>query len=356
MAAQLAADTTGKGLVRVGSFVAVPDVLRELGFDPAAVLSAGGFNIRLFDSSEKLVSIAARGELIQHCAVATRCEHFGLLIGQRNGLHSLGLVGLLARYSEDVQTALSNLIRYFHLHVHGASISLTVHDDTATFTHRLYQSGTAAYDHIGDGSVAWMANILQELCGHRQRPIKILLNHRPPENAKPFRNFFRVPVKFNAGQNAVVFPASWLTRVMPEVHADVRRLVQEKIDEVVVRMGDNFPEQIRAVLRDALLGGHADLDHLASLFALHPRTFRRRLAAAGSSYQQLLDEIRHDVARDMLSTSELAVSELALTLQYSDARSFIRAFRRWTGQTPARWRKAHRRRPVDLVSIREFNR
>lgn len=332
-------------MVRLGSFAALPDVLRELGFDPAAVLSGTGIDLRLFDSPENRVSITARSDLLQHCAEVTRCGHFGLLVGQRNGLSGLGLVGLLARYSEDVHTALSNLIRYFHLHVRGASISLTVHEDSAILAHQLYHSGTAAYEHTGDGAVAWLLNILHELCGHRQRPIEILLNHRPPADSKPFRDFFRAPVKFNAGQNAVVFPAAWLAKVMPDVHADVRRLVQEKVDDLVARLGDNFPGQVREVLQVALHGGRSDLDHIASLFALHPRTLRRRLAAAGSSYQALLDEVRCELARDMLGNSEIRVSELALMLHYSDDRAFIRAFRRWTDQTPARWRTANRGRP-----------
>lgn len=339
MGAQPAAEITAKGLVRVGSIAAVPDVLRELGFDPESVLSGCGFDMRVFDSAENIVTIAARGELIQHCVAVTRCGHFGLLLGQRNGLHSLGLVGLLARYSGDVHTALSNLIRYFHLHVRGALMSLTVHEEIAVLEHQLYHFGPAAYEHIGDGAAAWLLNILHELCGHRQRPIEIRLNHRKPDNIKPFREFFRVPVIFDAGQNAVVFPTAWLSKVMPDVHPDVRRLVQEKVDDLVARLGDNFPGQVREVLHVALQGGRSDLDHIASLMALHPRTLRRRLAAAGSSYQVLLDEIRCDLARDMLGNSAIEVSELALMLHYSDARAFIRAFRRWTGQTPARWRR-----------------
>lgn len=344
MASQPAVAATGKGLVRVGSFATVPDVLRDLGFDPATVLSGAGIDMSLFDSPENRISITTRSDVLQHCAEVTRCGHFGLLVGQRNGLHGLGLVGLLARYSEDVQTALSNLIRYFHLHVRGASISLTVHDGKAILGHQLYQSSTAAYAHTGDGAVAWLLNILHELCGHRQRPLEILLNHRPPDNIKPFRDFFRAPVTFNAGQNAVVFPAAWLAKVMPDVHADVRQLVQEKVDDLVARVGDDFPGQVREVLHVALHGGRSDLDYIASLFALHPRTLRRRLAAAGGSYQALLDEVRCDLARDMLSSTELGVSELALMLHYSDARAFIRAFRRWTGHTPAHWRAENRRR------------
>jgi AraC-like DNA-binding protein len=71
---------------------------------------------------------------------------------------------------------------------------------------------------------------------------------------------------------------------------------------------------------------------------MHPRTLNRRLNTYGLGYQELLDETRFEIAQQMLKESSLEVSEIALRLDYAEARSFIRAFRRWSGTTPARWR------------------
>ena len=338
MGAQVAHGGVNDGLVRVGSFAAVPAVLRQLGFDPATVLAGAGFSAHHFDSPDNRVSIAARSRLIAHCAEVTRCEHFGLLVGQHNGLHALGLIGLLARYSVDVQSAISNLIQYFHVHVRGASIRLTVSQDIAMLSYQLHQPEAVAQEHISDAAVAWLLNILHELSGHREKPVKVLLNHRQPRDVEPFHQFFRSPVQFNALHSAVTFPAAWLRKTLPSDHVDVRRLIQDQVDQAAARTGDDFVEKVRALLRDALLNGFADEGRLSTLLTLHPRTLRRRLNAVGSGYQQLLDDVRLEMAEQLLGESERSVAEIAQMLQYSDARSFIRAFRRWTGRTPTRWR------------------
>jgi len=72
------------------------------------------------------------------------------------------------------------------------------------------------------------------------------------------------------------------------------------------------------------------------------RTLNRRLNAFGTGFQELADEIRLEIARQMLEDSTMEVIQIALLLDYADASAFTRAFRRWTGTTPASWRARQR--------------
>jgi AraC-like DNA-binding protein len=92
------------------------------------------------------------------------------------------------------------------------------------------------------------------------------------------------------------------------------------------------------VLRAALMTGHAGADEVAALFAMHSRTLNRRLGAFGTSFRKLVDEGRFAIARKLLECTELDVGEIAGALGYADASAFTRAFRRWSGTTPAAWR------------------
>ncbi len=161
--------------------------------------------------------------------------------------------------------------------------------------------------------------------------------------SEPFREFFRVRLRFNADQNAIVFDSSWLGVRLPEVHPELRRIVQKQIDILAARHGDDFPEQVRSVLRAALLSGAINAERVAALFSMHPRTLNRHLSEYGIQYRGLVDEMRFEMAQQMLMDSSLEVNEIALILLYADARSFIRAFRRWSGDTPARWRSSRGR-------------
>ena len=324
--------------MRIGGSLAIPAVLRSLGANPAKVLAEAGFDLKLFDDPDNLISYAARSHLIAHCAARTGCPHFGLLIGQQGGLHSLGLVGLLVKHSPDVGTALRSLVRYLHLHVSGAVPTLTVDGDSAMLGYEIYQTRVEATDQVGDGAVAVMFNIMRALCGPDWKPVEVQFAHRKPADIGPFRRFFRVPLVFDAEQNALVFAADWLNRRLPDTDPELRRLLQKQIDALDARHGDDFPEQVRSVLRTALVTGHGKADQIAALFSMHTRTLNRRLNAFGTGFQQLVDESCFEIARQMLEDSAMQVSQITALLGYADASAFTRAFRRWSGTTPARWR------------------
>jgi AraC-like DNA-binding protein len=330
--------TPAEPTLRIGATLALPAVLRKLGADPSEVLAEAGFDLAIFDDPDNQVSFAARNRLLAHCVARTGCRHLGLLVGQLGGVHSLGLMGLLVKYSPDTGTALQSLVRHSHLHVRGASTALAVAGRSAMLSYEIHQPHAEATDQVGDGAVAVLFNVVRGLCGPEWKPTEVRLAHRRPEDVEPFRRFFRAPLRFDAERNALVFSADWLNRRLPDVDPELRRLLQKEVDALEVRHGDDFPEQVRSVLRTALVTGHASADNVAALFSMHSRTLNRRLNAFGTGFQELSDESRFEVARQMLRDSAMDVSQIAALLHYADASAFTRAFRRWSGTTPARWR------------------
>lgn len=329
---------SGTATVRVGSTMAVPAVLRSLGVDPAEVLAEAGLDPGTFDDPNNRISYAARGRLFARCAAKTGCAHFGLLVGQQAGLYGFGMVGFLVRYSPDVGTALRSLTRYLHLHVRGAVAVLSVTGDRAMLSYEIHHPEVEATDQIGDGAVAIMLNIMRDLCGRDWKPAGVLFAHRKPADPGPYRRFFASPLIFNAEHYAVVFPARLLREALPGADPELLRLLQAQIDALEAQHGDDFAGQVRGVLRTALLTGRAGAEHVAAIFSMHARTLNRRLNAVGTNFQVLLDECRYEIARQMLSSSDLDVAQIADALDYADASAFTRAFRRWSADTPAHWR------------------
>ena len=324
-------------MVRIGTSMAIPAVLESLGANPAEVLAEAGFDLALFDDPNNLISFAARSRLFSHCVATTGCRHFGLLVGQTGGLHSLGLLGLLMNYSPDVGTALRSLVRHSHLHVRGGVPTLTVDRGTAMLGFEIHEPQVKATEQVGAGAVAVLFNVLRKLCGPDWKPVEVRFAHRRPEVVAPFRRFFHAPLRFDAEQNALAFSADWLNRHLPATDPQLRHLLQKQIDALEARQGDDFPEQVRSVLRTALVSGHARADQVAALFSIHARTLNRRLNAFGIGFRELVEEGRFEIARQMLEDSAMQVSQIAAMLDYADASAFTRAFRRWSGTTPARW-------------------
>ncbi len=323
---------------RVGGVMEIPAVLRSLGADPANVFADARVDLALFDDPDNVLSLAARGRLMRQCVLATGCAHFGLRVGQRSGLNHLGLVGLLVKYSVDVGTALRSLVRHFPLRVRGAVVTLAHDRETASLGYELYQRQSDAADQIADGALAAAFNILRALCGTAWTPSEVRFAHREPADTGPFRRFFQCPLSFDAVQNVVMFDATWLNRRLPTDDPALRSLLLKQIDMLEAQHGSDLPAQVRSVLRTALLTGHAKAEQIAALFSMHSRTLARHLEACGTQFQVLVDEVRFEIARQMLEGSAMDIAQIAEALGYADPSAFTRAFRRWSGTTPAQWR------------------
>ena len=334
--------------VSVAGPAAVPAVLRKLGHDPGAILLEAGLDPTLFDDTDNLIPLSGLGRLLTLCVARTGCDEFGLLVGQRAGLHSLGLVGLLARYAPDVSTALRRLGEYMYLHHGGTLTAVKAEGATATLSYVIHQPNVESTDQIGDGSLAILFNILRELCGPVWRPVEVHFARGKPGNLDPYKAFFGAPLRFSTGENAIVFSSVWLGQRLPELDAELQRLIKRQVEEIEARHCESFPDQVRGVLRAALLTQHASADEVAALFSMHSRTLNRRLRRFDASFRELVDEVRYEIARQMLGNMALDVTEVAAALGYADASAFTRAFRRWSGTTPGAWRVP--RRPVSGVA------
>jgi AraC-like DNA-binding protein len=325
--------------VRLGLVAAIPEVLASLGADPAEVLGEIGLDPKLFADPEHRISYLARGRLLAHCVQRSGCAHFGLLVGQRASLRSFGLIGLLARSAPDAGSALRSLVRHFHYQARGAVLALEVDGDLAVLSYASYQPQAVATDQVGDGAMAIAFNLLHDLCGPDWAPIELRFAHRRPEDVAPFRRHFKAPLRFDAEQYAVVFSASWLARALPGTDPELRRLLQQQIDGLESRHEDDFAEQLRSVLRQALVSGQAGAEQIAAFFAVDRRTLNRRLQLQGTRFQQLVDGVSFEIARQLLGDSSMDIVQVADLLGYANASAFTRAFRRWSGRTPTQWRE-----------------
>ena len=143
------------------------------------------------------------------------------------------------------------------------------------------------------------------------------------------RSCFRA---FDAGRPFVTHNAELLAMLAPQLDEELR---QHKGQET-------FPEHVRATIQRKLIGHRPRMQDIARELRISSRTLQRRLQDAGCSFQQVLEEARHQLARHYLNNSQLELNETAYLLGYEDSNSFVRAFRTWEGVPPAHWRGAQR--------------
>ena len=114
--------------------------------------------------------------------------------------------------------------------------------------------------------------------------------------------------------------------------------------DAVSRTGNassRFSEDLRRVLETELLKGPCTSIEIARQFSMHHRTLSRHLAREGVTFQQIADEVRFAIARDLLANTDIALDQISVMLRYSEPSAFTRAFHRWSGQSPSAWRARH---------------
>jgi AraC-like DNA-binding protein len=338
--------------LRVDTLRPIPSLLRTFGVAPPRFFAEAGVDPRLFEDPDNQIPFTRIGSLLRLAVARTRCPHFGLLVGQQSGLSSLGPVGLLVQQSPDVGTALRNLIGHVHLRDRGGVVTLSLNHGVAVFGYAVYQRGVEGVQQICDGAIAIGCNIMRELCGPSWTPSEVLFSRSRPDDVRPFSRFFRAPVRFDAEQTALAFPEIWLERRTSGSDPALYQLLARRVDALEERFQGDLVGDLRRVLRVLLLGGSASVEKVAEALCMHRRTLNRRLHAQGTSVQDLLEEVRFEVARQLVAYTHMPLTDVAVTLGYSDASAFTRAFRRWTGSAPAAWRRGHGLHPPAQPALR----
>lgn len=326
------------GAIRIGPVAAIAKVLRELGQDPAALMGELGLASDLFEHQENTISFVDVGRLFSLAVRRTGCPHFGLLVGQRAGVESLGVVGMLGRHSPTLGAGLRNIIRHLHLHDRGAAPSLSVAGDKAILVYTIHLPDLEVTALMYDTAMGVAFNLLHELAGPGWRPSEVLLSRARPKAPEPYRRHFRVPVRFDAEVSGIVFAASNLERPIPGRDLELYRALQARIAALHAECGDDIVAQVRRVVCNLLLAGGGALESVAEVFTMHPRTLNRRLKERGTSFRRIRNTLRLGLACHLLGATQMSLPSIAELLGYGDSSAFNRAFQRWTGTPPGAWR------------------
>jgi AraC-like DNA-binding protein len=203
---------------------------------------------------------------------------------------------------------------------------------------------------LTDLCFAWVLAIAHHGTGTRLSPLRVEFVRRRSYQ-KSLQRHFGCPILFGAARNAMVFRASDAELPFVTRNVDLLAMLAPQIDEELKRHNgeETFPERVRAVIQKKLTGRRPKMQDIARELHLSSRTLQRRLQDAGYSFQQVLEEARHQLARHYLNNSMLELNETAYLLGYEDANSFVRAFRAWEGVPPAHWREAQQAKTLVTV-------
>ena len=340
-----ASDLSAEWGQRVGGYAHLPMLIREFGFEPATLLDSVRLPGGALDDEDGWVPYSSLGRLLLECAHRTGCAHFGLLAGRMSCLSDLGDLGELVRNSASVGDALNALTEHQHLDSAGGATYLTKVGDTVEIGYAVYHPDVIASHQLISRALAANFNYLRELCGRCFLPSTVLVPLAKPSDIAPYRAVFSVTPRFDSEVGALRFPRDWLQR--PVTGADAWRLRAARKRIQYARCADLLP-RVYSTLRLMLLTERHGGDDVADRLALNRRTLNRRLRQRGTTFQEVLDDVRFTVARQLLSIDTIPLDDVAAALGYAGVSPFMRTFQRWAGTTPGRWRRAARSASLEV--------
>jgi AraC-like DNA-binding protein len=318
--------------------------LEELGVQPEDVLRHAGLPTRLFDGDEKiLLSTEELFALYRGLAEASRDPAIALKLGTENRLERYDPLGIAAVTARSFRDALTRMARYKQLFCPEALVVIDREDESRVEL-RYLLAQEAEPPLLVDLAFAWVVAIAHRGSGGAIDPKRIEL--RGAARDRPmYEAHFGCPVTFDARHNTIVFARAALDRPFLTSNPDLWAVIAPQLDAELSRAlaSDAIGEQVKGMLKQLLPRGRPGIEEVARELRVSSRTLQRRLADAGATFQQLMQEARRELARHYLLHSKMELNETAYLLGYEDAHSFFRAFHDWEGSPPGEWRARHAR-------------
>jgi AraC-like DNA-binding protein len=252
----------------------------------------------------------------------------------------LGILGRILRSAQGLRAALAVHTRYRTLL--NDSMDLSLHEAPercgVVLRHRPEVHALGAPIEL---MLATTARMLAAAFGPRLALREVSFAHARAYPLAAYEGYFSAPVRFDAAHDALWFGPDALSMVSAGSDPELLRYLEAHARNMLAdlpRAEDATVRRLREALAQSLPAGEATEAQAARRLALSTRTLQRRLAACGTSFADVADEVRRAVAERLLRAPETPVLDVAFAAGYADAPSFYRAFKRWTGRTPQQWR------------------
>lgn len=218
-------------------------------------------------------------------------------------------------------------------------MNLSLDEKWARISHALPGAGELPR-HTAEFIVAAWLVVARQATGLDFAPAEVSFRHSPPADVREHQRLFRAPVRFGGSANGMLLPRDLLGTPLLRADPGLCVVLERHLRELVERTppASSVVDRVRQLVASEL-PRIADATAVARKLRMSRRTLQRQLGAGGTTFTGLLDVLRRELAMRYLHERQIAIAEVAFLLGFSEASTFHRAFRRWSGTTPAAYRK-----------------
>jgi len=312
--------------------------MRELGFDPAPLLRRYHIDEAALNSEDSLISLRAATHLLEASAELTGLGDFGLRMSCHQSIDVLGPLSLVIRNAPTVRDALNDVIRYLFVQSPGIIVSVDERssrvDNTVAVSVEIRLPGRVITHQNSDLCLADAHNFLRLFAGEDYELCAVSLSHPAIVNRAVYERFFGAPLLEEPSAATLYISRKTFAASLQGANASFRQVAEDYIFRNFVVAEQSVSERVRLALRRTLGTSDCGKTNIAGLLALHPRTMQRRLEKEGTSFGEVKDEVRKQLALEYLRGTRLAIGQISLMLGFPAQSALTRACRLWFGATP----------------------
>lgn len=337
--------TIAAGLVR-----ALMDLAVSRGAERKSLGERSGIDPEQLQDPDNRIPFANYVALMRAGQALTGDPALALHFGEAFDMAEISIVGLLCMASETAGEAFAHLNRYERLIADVDGLTSGPRHILERSAGQLWLVDTR--DNPNDFPELTESNFARMVCTGRRMPgdwqltEAVHVTHAAPAYRDEYERIFQVPVTFNSNRNAVLMgDGAWLAEPISQAQPSryVFGVLSERAQALLDRLESSKSTRghIESLLIPILHTGDVGMQRIAAMMALSRQTIFRKLKAEGTTFREVLDELRHKMALHYLGAKKVSVNETAYLVGFSDPAAFSRAFKRWTGSSPrAMYRKS----------------
>lgn len=310
------------------------------GFDGEAVMLEAGLSPHELDGPEARCPRSTTRRLWELAVETSGDPAFGLRVASYITPTSCHALSYSLVASPTLKEAFERIVRYCHVVSNAVEYEFSRQGDEYHLEIGPYLSNLPPVHESIDMLVAAFLRMCRSSLGRDYAPLRIELCRPTPTSVDGFQQILRAPVSFGCERNRIVFDRESMELPLENGNPDLARHNDAITQQMLARIErDNIPARVRAVLVKRLEFGEPSQEDVAEMLNVSSRTLQRKLGEGGTTFMELLDDTRRELAQAYLGADRYSVGEVAFMVGFASNSSFTRAFRRWTGCAPTEWRK-----------------
>lgn len=331
---------TAEPNITVRAVVPIVRGLEALGHPAAEFLAAASIPSDVLDDTDGRIPHSRMMRLWEEAAAATGDAHLGIHVAEAAPLESFEVHAYAVLSSPRLRDAFRRACRYQRLIHEATDLVFDEGKDEGVLRHAL-PDGRAVPRHPAEALATLWARFGRLVAGEAWRARLVRFAHRAPADTHEHERVFGAPVEFATGVTAMHVANAVLDAPNHRADAGLAAVLDRYAGgllEAAPQGGEGLAARVRRRLLEGLGDEVPTAERMAGALHMSVRTLHRGLRAEGTTFRELLDQLRHERAADMLATGRCTISEVAFLLGFAETSSFSRAFKRWTGVSPARYR------------------